>query len=110
MWRSASPTVISGVRRTNSVVMIPPAVCSGYRSRLSTSARTSVVSMGSKRPRPFSPISLTMSVRWSDESARGRLLQGELVQQLSRIGRRQLAHVRRDPDEALVEPQSDPLQ
>src|SRR5207247_1691547 len=49
-----SPTVMPGARRTNSVVMIPPAVWSGYWSRRSTSARTAGESLGRRR-RPSRP-------------------------------------------------------
>src|SRR6187401_2259546 len=65
MCLRAAPTVMDGSRRTNSVVMIPPAVWSGYWSRRSISARTSALSLGSRRRRSCSPICWTMSVRSS---------------------------------------------
>src|SRR5262245_14393483 len=67
MCLSASATVMPGSRRTNSVVMMPPAAWPGYCSRRSTSARTSAESCGNSRRRSCSPIWRMISVRWSAE-------------------------------------------
>ena len=128
---------------------MPPALCGGYCSSRSTSARTSADSFGQEAPprhlahaaddlgalvggEALQDLAGAAGVHLLEDRAaavegrlvedldrprhrehahdRGRLLAGELVDEVGDVGGLQLRHHLADPDEALVEAEADPLE